>query len=201
VEDQDGRRVGLEVDECARRDVDLAVLAGLPTVYGSPTVTAGNAPNLGTGATAVVLMRRASARQFPTGPAHARILSSVQTAGEPARIASVPARAASLALDRANLTLDDIHVIEINEAFAAVPLVSTLALVDGDRGAAEKLRDRTNRRGGAIAVGHPTGATGARLLMTAISQLEERGGGLGLVSICGGVGEAEAMVVEVSDGR
>jgi len=198
VDDRAGRRCLLEVDECARRDVDVAALAALPTVYGSPTVTAGNAPNLATGATAVVVMRRALARDLGR-LALARVVASVQTAGEPPRIASVPARAAALALELSGLSLEDVHVIEINEAFAAVPLVTTSVLAGGDRQRAATLRERTNRWGGAIALGHPTGATGARLLMSAIAQLEERGGGLGLVTICGGIGEAEAMIVEVAE--
>jgi acetyl-CoA C-acetyltransferase len=199
VEDRDGRRCLLEQDECPRREVDVEALAALPSVYGSPTVTAGNAPNLATGATAVVVMRRELARDLGRRAALARVVASVQTAGEPSRIASVPARAAARALELAGLTLADLHVIEINEAFAAVPLVTTQVLADRDRYRTTTLRERTNRWGGAIALGHPTGATGARLLMSAIAQLEERGGGLGLVTICGGVGEAEAMIVEVAE--
>jgi acetyl-CoA C-acetyltransferase len=86
-------------------------------------------------------------------------------------------------------------VIEINEAFAAVPLVSTRVLAEGDAGAEHALRERTNVNGGAVAIGHPTGATGARLVMTAIAELRRRGGGTGLVTLCGGVGEAEAVVL------
>jgi acetyl-CoA C-acetyltransferase len=87
--------------------------------------------------------------------------------------------------------------VEINEAFAAVPLVSTLILADGDLAKANQLRERTNVNGGAIALGHPTGATAARLVMTAAHELRRRGGGQALIAICGGVGEAAGAVIRV----
>jgi acetyl-CoA C-acetyltransferase len=129
----------------------------------------------------------------------ARLGGWAAAAGEPQHIASMPAVAAHLALKRAGLTLDDVDVIEINEAFAAVPLVSTLVLADGDRGRADLLRARTNVNGGSVALGHPTGATAARMVMTAVSELTQRGGGTALVTICGGIGEAEALLVFVDD--
>ncbi len=117
--------------------------------------------------------------------------------GEPARIASIPAVAIQAALDRAGLTLDDIDVIEVNEAFAAVPLVTTLKLADGDAGRAERLRAKTNVNGGSVAIGHPTGATAGRMVLTAMNELRRRGGGRAVVALCGGIGEGEAVVVEV----
>ena len=97
-------------------------------------------------------------------------------------------------------------LIEINEAFAAVPLVSTLIMAGGDRERAEAIRAKTNVNGGSIAVGHPTGATGARLVMTLIYELRRRrevAGDLrayhGVATICGGIGEAEAIVIKVAD--
>jgi acetyl-CoA C-acetyltransferase len=89
-------------------------------------------------------------------------------------------------------------MIEINEAYAATPLVSTLVLAGGDRRAAEKLRERTNIHGGAVAIGHPLGASGARLVMTLINGLNKRGGGRGVAAICGGFGQGDAVMVEVS---
>jgi len=109
----------------------------------------------------------------------------------------MPAVAATRALEMAGLSLDEMTVIEINEAFAAVPLITTLVLSDCDRAGAERLRARTNVNGGAIAVGHPTGATAARLLMTAAYELRRRGGGYALIAICGGIGEAEAAIIRV----
>jgi acetyl-CoA C-acetyltransferase len=117
--------------------------------------------------------------------------------GEPRRIASIPATAISAALNRAGLTLDQIDLIEINEAFAAVPLVSTLILAGGDGQRAQALRERTNVNGGSVAMGHPTGATAARMVMTAICELRRRGGGTAAVALCGGIGEGEAVIVEV----
>ncbi len=114
------------------------------------------------------------------------------------RIASVPAVAAQKALAAADLPLGDISLIEINEAFAAVPLVTTEVLSEGDPAFRERLRDITNVNGGAIAVGHPTGATAARMLMTLVHELRRRGGGFGLATLCGGIGEAQAAIVEVS---
>jgi acetyl-CoA C-acetyltransferase len=126
--------------------------------------------------------------------------------GHPDRIASIPATAARLALEKASMTIDDMDLIEINEAFAAVPLVSTLIMAGSDREKAEAIRDRTNVNGGAIAIGHPTGATGARLVMTLIFELRRRREAAGdhrpfhgLATICGGIGEAEATIVRVED--
>ncbi|MFP4149100.1 MAG: thiolase family protein, partial [Nitriliruptoraceae bacterium] len=106
----------------------------------------------------------------------------------------------------AGLTIDDMEVIEINEAFAAVPLVATLKMADGDRDRAEEIRARTNVNGGAIALGHPTGATGARLVLTLVNELRRRYEAsdrsrplYGLATLCGGIGEAEATIVRVGD--
>jgi acetyl-CoA C-acetyltransferase len=191
----DGNAVTLDDDECPRPGTTLEALSRLPTVNGSATVTAGNAPDLSSGAAMLVLTAEDAAGTRPLP----RIGGWAAAAGDPQRIASMPAVAAQLALKRAGLTLDDVHVIEINEAFAAVPLVSTLVLADGDPARAAQLRDRTNVNGGSVAIGHPTGATAARMVMTAVSELTDRGGGVALVTICGGIGEAEALLVSVDD--
>jgi acetyl-CoA C-acetyltransferase len=127
----------------------------------------------------------------------ATVLATTMASGPPQKVASIPAVAAQRLLDKAGVSLDDIALIEINEAFAAVPLVSTLVLAGGDQAVAERLRERTNVNGGAVAIGHPTGATGARLVMTLAFELARRGGGLGLVTICGGIGEGEAVLIRV----
>jgi acetyl-CoA C-acetyltransferase len=168
----------------------------LPTVYGSKTVTAGNAPPLSTGSAFLLLTRESLARDAGW-PVLGYVLSTAQVAGPPEHIASIPSVAARTVLKRAGRTLDDIRLIEINEAFAAVPLVTTRLLGNGNDATIEALRARTNVNGGAIACGHPTGATGARLIMTICHELRRRGGGLGLVTMCGGVGEGEAAVIEV----
>jgi acetyl-CoA C-acetyltransferase len=127
----------------------------------------------------------------------ARIIAHVQASDHPQGIAYIPAFAAQKALKKANLTIDQIDLIEINEAFAAMPLVSTKILGDNDPAKIEAIRAKTNVNGGAIAIGHPTGASAARLLMTLCFELRRRGGGLGLVTICGGIGEGECMIVRV----
>jgi acetyl-CoA C-acetyltransferase len=183
-------------DESARPDTTLERLGSLKTAYGSKSTTAGNAPGLSTGASSLVLASRAEAERRGAAPV-AAIVATAMASGHPAGIASIPAIAARRVLDRAGLTLDDISLIEINEAFAAVPLVTTLVMADGDVAAAKRLRERVNVNGGAIAIGHPTGASGARMLMTLAMELARCGGGYGLVTICGGVGEAESAVIRV----
>jgi acetyl-CoA C-acetyltransferase len=194
----DRTTVTLAEDESPRPDTTIEKLARLPTVNGSATVTAGNAPGLSTGASALVLMDPATAAERGVSPV-ATLLATAMASGDPQRLCSMPAVAARRVLKAVGKRLDDMAVIEINEAFAAVPLVSTLVLADGDHAAAERLRDRTNVNGGAVAIGHPTGATAARLVMTAAYELRRRGGGFGLVTLCGGVGEAEAAVIYVGD--
>lgn len=183
-------------DESPRPEATEAALAALPTVNGSATVTAGNAPGLSTGAAVLALTRASTARARGLTPL-ATIEATAAASGPPPAIASIPATAARAVLARAGLGLDDMDLIEINEAFAAVPLVTTLVLAGGDVEAAEALRARTNVNGGAIALGHPTGATGARLVLTAAMELARRGGGRALVTLCGGIGEAEAVVLRV----
>jgi acetyl-CoA C-acetyltransferase len=196
VTDERGGLQTIDRDEAPRPDTTFERLSRLPTVYGSQTVTAGNAPGLSTGASAVVLTTTGVAEARGLSPL-ASLLSSVQVCGPPAGIASIPAVAAAEALRSAGMQLDDIDLLEINEAFAAVPLVTTLILADGDLTKAERLRERTNVNGGAIALGHPTGATAARLIITAAHELRRRGGGHALVAICGGVGEAAGAVIRV----
>ena len=196
VEDDGGIVQRVVADESPRPQTTLEVLGKLATVNGSSTVTAGNAPGLSTGATSVVLMPTAEAERRSM-PLLATVVATTMVSGPPQKVASIPAVAARRVLDRAGVSLDDVALIEINEAFAAVPLVSTLVLADGDARAAERLREKTNVNGGAVAIGHPTGATGARLVMTLAFELARRGGGLGLVTICGGIGEGEAVLIRV----
>jgi len=190
-------------DESVRPDTTIEKLAALPTIYGSPTVTAGNAPGLNTGASAMVLMAPDEAERRGR-ESLGTLIGWAMASGHPDRIASIPAEAARLVLAQVGLSIDDMDLIEINEAFAAVPLVSTLIMAGGDVEKAEAIRARTNANGGAIAIGHPTGATGARLVMTLIYELRRRRQAadasrpyFGVATICGGIGEAEAIVVRV----
>ena len=192
-------------DEGVRPDTTLEKLAKLNTIYGSPTVTAGNAPGLSTGASAMVLMSAVDAEARGIKPL-AQLVSWAMASGHPDRIASIPAESARLALDKLGMSIDDMDRIEVNEAFAAVPLVSTLVMSGGDLEKAREIRKKTNVNGGSIAIGHPTGATGARLVMTLIYELQrcytsDRAARpyFGLATICGGLGEAEAIIVRVGD--
>ena len=125
----------------------------------------------------------------------------IEMAGEtdqPNGISWVPALSIKKVLSKANVQLDSIKLIEINEAFAAMPLVSTKILADGDKEVWFDLLKRTNVNGGAIAIGHPVGASGLRIMMTMTYELRRRGGGMGVSAICGGLTQGEAVLVDVS---
>jgi acetyl-CoA C-acetyltransferase len=198
-----GEPLLFSADESVRPGTTMEKLAALPTIYGSATVTAGNAPGLSSGASAMVLMSPEEAERRGTEPL-AMLIGWAMASGHPDRIASIPAESARLVLNQVGMTIDDMDLVEINEAFAAVPLVSTLVMAGGDRDKAEAIRNKTNVNGGAVAIGHPTGATGARLVMTLIYELRRRREAagesrpyFGVATICGGIGEAEAIVVRV----
>lgn len=196
IKQRKGNSIVLDKDQSPRPETTLESLSKLKTVYDSLSVTPGNAPGLNTGAAAILLMSKEEADKRGIKPL-ATILSHAQASDHPDGIVYTPAYAAIKALKKANLTIDDIDVIEINEAFAAMPLVSTIVLGDNDPDKIEKIRQKTNVNGGAIAIGHPTGATAARLVMTVVFELIRRGGGIGLATICGGIGEGESMIVRV----
>lgn len=186
----------LAADEGPRADCTMEKLSSLKTVYDSPTVTAGNAPGLNDGGAFVMLATRATAERLGL-PVLARVAAYAQVASGPTTGTSTPATAIAATLSRAGRSIDGIDLIEINEAFAATPLVSTLKLADGDKARAGQLRQRTNVNGGAVAIGHPLGASGARLVMTLANALGRRGGGRGVAAICGGYGQGDAILVEV----
>jgi acetyl-CoA C-acetyltransferase len=203
VAQERGEPIVMTDDESPRVDVSLEKLAKLPTVYGSPTVTAGNAPGLNTGSSALVLMspEEAARRGKET---LATLMAWAMVSGHPDKLASIPAVSARLSLQKAGLTIDDMDLIEINEAFAAMPLVSTLILGDKEPGKVDEIRAKTNVNGGAIAIGHPTGATGARLIMALVYELRRRREAsgearpfYGIATICGGIGEGESVIVKV----
>ncbi len=203
VPQERGAPIPFTDDESPRSDVALEKLAKLPTIYGSPTVTAGNAPGLSTGSSAIVLMSMGEAERRGKKPL-ATLMGWAMASGHPDRIASIPAESARLALGKVGLTIDDMDLIEINEAFAAVPLVSTLIMAGRDAKKAEEIRAKTNVNGGSIALGHPTGATAARMIMTLMYELRRRREAAGdarpyygLATLCGGIGEGEAVIVKV----
>jgi acetyl-CoA C-acetyltransferase len=186
----------LDIDEQHRPNTTIEKLAKLKTVYGSPTVTPGNSPGLNDGSSAVIITKRETAEKFKLNVL-GEILTYAEVAGPPRMIAAIPAKAIKQALNQANISLDDIDVIEINEAFAAMPLVSTHILGDGYKKAIDRIRQKTNVNGDAIAIGHPTGASGARVIMHLLFELRRRGGGIGCAAICGGASQGDAMIIRV----
>ncbi|MCL5961334.1 MAG: thiolase family protein [Chloroflexi bacterium] len=178
-----------------RPDTTLEKLAKLPTVYGNPTITAGNSPGINAGGSAILLTSGRKAASLGLEPL-ARIVSTASVCMDWRLIAVVPGPTILEALRRANLSLDEIKLIEINEAFAAMPLVSSKVMAEGDEDKLRAIRDKINVNGGAIAIGHPLGATGARLVMTLIYELRRRGGGYGVAALCGGLAQGDAVVVE-----
>ena len=196
-----GETTLFEHDELPRPETTPEHLARLKTVYDSPTVTAGNAPGLDAGACALLLMSCARAEELGRRPL-ATLLAVESVARQPRYIASAPADAIRKALERAGLALDDMSLLEINEAFAAMPLVSSKILADvyhaGDPEKLADLRGRINVNGGAVALGHPVGASGARILMTLAYELGRRGGGYGACGICGGLAQADGAIIHVA---
>jgi acetyl-CoA C-acetyltransferase len=180
----------LSEDESVRPDTTLEQLARLkPAFKPDGTTTAGNSPGLTDGGAALLLMSSERAKALGLTPL-ARIVAQGQASREPKYLHTVPALAAEAALRKAGRTARDLRRVEINEAFAAVAIVSTRLL-----GVDEEI---VNVNGGAVAIGHPLGATGARILMTLIHALREAGGGLGVAALCSGGGQGEATLVEVA---
>jgi acetyl-CoA C-acetyltransferase len=179
----------VEHDEAPRDDTSLEALARLKPAFGEDSsVTAGNAPGLNDGGAALVVASEewAAANGLPVA---ATILSTGQSAWDPPYLAFTPAMAIEQALTRANLSDNDLDLVEINEAFASVAIVSARNLgVDPER---------VNINGGAIALGHPLAASGARILISLIESLKERGGGIGAAGICSGGGQGDAIIVRV----
>lgn len=185
-------------DEGPRRDSNLQKLASLKTVYSSPTITAGNAPGLSDGAAFLIVTTPEKAKELGLKPI-ARLRSYAQVAGAATSGTSTPAVALKRALGVLGQSWVGLDRIEINEAYAATPLVSTKVLVEDDQTALQTLRDKTNPWGGAVAIGHPLGASGARLVMTLISgftQSDSPSGSLAAAAICGGFGQGDAVVLE-----
>ncbi len=190
-----GDPIVIERDESPRKTT-LEALAKLKPIYGSPTVTAGNAPPLSAGAGAILYMTRKEAQEKGLNPL-ATILTSIGTATKPRDIAVIPALTIEQALQRVGMTVDQMDIIEINEAFAAMPLVSTKILAGNDEKKWKTLQEKTNVNGGAIAIGHPVGASAARITMHLAYELKRRGGGYGVASICGGLAQGEAVILKV----
>ena len=182
----------VEIDEAPRRDTSLETLAKLPPIFVKDgTHTAGNAPGVNDGAGAVVLASDEWAKQNGREPL-ATIVAHAQVADDFPYLARTPANATKKALEKAGLSVDDIDLFEINEAFASVAL-NSLRMLDVDEA-------KVNVNGGAIALGHPIGASGARILGALVHELRRRGGGRGVAAICSGGGQGDAVIVEVNGG-
>jgi len=177
------------VDEGPRRNTSLEKLAALKPVFDPEgTTTAGNAPGVNDGAGALVVTSETFARERGLEPL-ATIVAQAYVADEFAYLARTPAKAGKQALEKAGKTIDDVERVELNEAFSSVVLNSARMLhVDPEK---------VNVNGGAVALGHPIGASGARILGTMIHELRRNGGGLGLAAICSGGGQGDALLVEV----
>jgi acetyl-CoA C-acetyltransferase len=178
----------VEADEPVRRDTTIEKLAALKPIDEGGTVTAGNAPGVTDGAGAIVLASESFAHSRGLEPLGA-IVAHAKVAEEPPNLLTVPGNSGKLALEKAGWSADDLDLVEINEAFAGVAIHSTRILrVDPDI---------VNVNGGALALGHPVGASGARILTTLVYELRRRGGGRGLAAICSGGGQGDAVLVEV----
>ena len=188
-----GEPLIVDTDEGVRADTTAESLAGLkPAFAADGTITAGSASQISDGAAAVVVMSAAAA-----AAAGATVLAEIGAhgvvAGPDNSLHSQPARAIQRALDKAGLSVDDLELVEINEAFAAVAIQSMRDLgVDPEK---------VNVDGGAIAIGHPLGASGARIALHLIYALRERGGGLGAAALCGGGGQGDALLLRGANAR
>ena len=179
----------VRADEGVRRDTTYERLASLKPVFDPEgTTTAGNAPGVNDGASCVIVCSDEFARRRGLEPL-ATIVAQGYVADDFAYLARTPAKAGAMALERAGKTIGDVHRVEINEAFASVASNSTKMLAADE--------EIVNVNGGAVALGHPIGASGGRILGTLVHELRRNGGGLGLAAICSGGGQGDALLVEV----
>jgi acetyl-CoA C-acetyltransferase len=179
----------VKVDETPRRDTSYEKLSQLKPVFDPEgTTTAGNAPGVNDGAGALVVTSEEYARKRGL-EVLATIVAQAYVADEYAYLARTPAKAGKIALEKAGKRIGDVERVELNEAFSSVVLNSA-KMLDVDP-------ERVNVNGGAVALGHPIGASGARILSTMIYELRRNGGGLGLAAICSGGGQGDALLIEV----
>jgi acetyl-CoA C-acetyltransferase len=179
----------LAADESIRRDTSLEKLASLrPAMDPQGTITAGNAPGVNDGASCVVVCSEEFARRRGLEPL-ATIVSQGYVADEFAWLARTPANAGAQALEKAGKSIGEVKRVEVNEAFSSVALTS-VQMLGADP-------EKANVNGGAVALGHPIGASGGRILGTLVHELRRNGGGLGLAAICSGGGQGDALLIEV----
>ncbi|HMB32210.1 MAG TPA: thiolase family protein [Desulfohalobiaceae bacterium] len=202
VEVKAGKQIEImEQDEQPRPDTSLENLAKLPPVFnhissvtGQPgSVTAGNAPGINDGGDVCLLMSKEMAEKMQIKPLFT-LLDYAEVTQQTKDIATVPGLSITKVLEQNNMTVKDVDLIEINEAFASVALISARKIL----GLSEQdMMDKVNVNGSAIAYGHPIGATGARILMTLAYELKRRGGGIGVCGICSGLAQGDSMLIRV----
>ncbi|MBX3413116.1 MAG: acetyl-CoA C-acyltransferase FadA [Pirellulales bacterium] len=187
--DEEGNRVLLDTDQCVRADCSMEGLSALKPAFvpGMGTVTAGNSSPLNDGAAAMLVMSEEKAKSLGLKPL-VRIKATAIAGVDPAVMGSGPIPATKKALERAGMKIEDLDVIELNEAFAA----QALACIRGLKLDEEKI----NVRGGAVAIGHPLGASGARITTTLVNNMIDRGANVGLATMCIGVGQGIATIFE-----
>ncbi len=193
VPQRQGNHTLVDTDECPRRDTSMEALARLkPAFQDDGTVTAGNAPPVNDGAAALVLASRAAAKRLGLRP-RAEIVAYASSGVAPELVMMAPEKAIRMVWEKTGWSVDDVDLYEINEAFAVqqVALARVLGIP----------RDRHNVRGGAVALGHPIGASGARILTTLLHALEDTGGERGIAALCLGGGNAVAMAIRCLEGR
>jgi acetyl-CoA C-acetyltransferase len=180
---------GVTADEAVRRDTTLEKLASLkPVMDPEGTVTAGNAPGVNDGASCVIVCSEEFAKQRGLEPL-ATVVAQGYVADEFAYLARTPANAGAQALQKAGKSIGDVKRVEVNEAFSSVAL-NSVKMLGADP-------ETANVNGGAVALGHPIGASGGRIVGTMINELRRSGGGLGLAAICSGGGQGDALLLEV----
>lgn len=189
VPQRKGDPIVVDTDEAPRKDTSAEKLAQLrPAFDPDGTITAGNAPGINDGAAAFVVMGDDKAEELGINPL-ATVLGHAEVAVEAKDFPQTPGIVINKLLEKTGYTKDDIDLFEINEAFAVVSLASgQIAGID---------MDKVNVNGGAVALGHPIGASGARIILTLIHELKRRGGGLGIAAICSGGGQGDAILIEV----
>lgn len=184
-----GEQLRIEQDEAPRKGTSMEALSKLKSAFSQDgTITAGNAPGVNDGACALVLMSEERAQKENRQPL-ATIVAHAEVGVAPEQFPQTPGLVINALLKKAGKSLEEIDLIEINEAFAAVALVSNeLATLDAEK---------VNVNGGAVALGHPIGASGARIILTLAYELKRLGGGLGIAAICSGGGQGDAILIEV----
>lgn len=188
VPQRKGQPIVVTHDESPRKDTTIEKLASLKPAFGPGTITAGNAPGINDGAAALVLVSEEKANRDGLTPL-AYVLGHAELAIESKDFPKTPGLVINKLLEKTGKTVEDIDLFEINEAFAAVALASIeIAGIDPEK---------VNVNGGAVALGHPIGASGTRIILTLMYELKRRGGGIGIAAICSGGGQGDAIMIEV----